>query len=168
MIRRIAMTAAFALALGGCATDSAHRDGSYGGNYDGGYYSAPSDGYGDYYYDRPEVVIDYGAGYFGGPYVGYGFGFGPPWAFGFGYNPWFYRPWWGDGDGDADDWHHRWHKPGPHHHADPVDLSRHNVQVQTSMAPRQQPDRLPPPNGRQGTGQRDGGRHQQPTRPPRQ
>jgi hypothetical protein len=125
MIRRIFLTAAFAFVLGGCATDSVYHDGSYGGHYDGGYYSAPADGYGDYYYDRPQVVVDGYPDYFYGPYAGYGFGYA---SWGFGYNPWFYRPWWvygyhpwwGDHDHDGDDWwrhhHHHWSGQGPWPH----------------------------------------------------
>ena len=172
MIRRIALTTAFVLALGGCATydsanHAAYRDGGYGGNYDGGYYSAPADGYGDYYYDRPEVVVDYGAG-FGGPYASYGFGFGyAPW--GFGYDPWFYRPWWGDGDGDADDWHHHrpGHRPGPNHHALPVGIDRRVDERRMFAAPIRQSnqDRAPPDMGRRADGGRD---REERTRPPHQ
>lgn len=131
MIRRLAIPAALALALGACATyDSAYydrghndgylgsyysSDGSYRGNgyddgnygsYDGdGYYSPGADGYGDYYYDRPQVsYYDYGSA-FGYGYGSYGFGYGQSYfpndwfglQFGSGYYggyPYgFYNPW---------------------------------------------------------------------------
>jgi len=120
-MNRIAALAVLAIALGGCATYGpgyTNADGSYAGPYNGGYYSAPAEGYGDYYYDRPQLVYP---DYYYGPFYGFGFGYG---AWGFGYNPWFYGPccyhrWWGDGDGDADDWwwrNHHWsgHGTWPH------------------------------------------------------
>lgn len=102
MIRRLAIPAALALALGACATyDSGYsnRSGYYSsdgyyrgsgyddGNYDAysgdGYYSPGSDGYGDYYYDRPQVIYnDSYSSYYGGPYYGNGYGYG---SYGFGY-----------------------------------------------------------------------------------
>jgi hypothetical protein len=119
MIRRLAIASICALALGSCASyDSGYRhgyaDGNYRGSYNDGYYAAAENGYGDYYYDRPQVVMDeygsfgYGFGYSPGYY---GFGFGS----GFGYNPWYgygypyywYQPWprhhHHDNDHDADD-----------------------------------------------------------------
>ncbi len=144
MIRRI-VVAAFALALGGCAIyDSNYRpasaDGSYRGNYDGGFYAAPAGGYGDYYYDRPEVVVNEFYGGYGYPYTGFGYGFGYfPGRFGFGvgYDPWYYRPWYGYGDPYG--WHRRW----PHHHAVPTNTrvtavgvgQMHGVQMQSVAAP---------------------------------
>ena len=60
------------LAGSGCATYQAgYADGSYTGAYDGGFYASARSGYGDYYYDRPQVVYeDYGS------YSGFGFGYG--------------------------------------------------------------------------------------------
>jgi hypothetical protein len=126
MIRRIAIIAT--LALGGCASyqsayDQGYRDGNYRGNYDGGYYAAAVDGSGDYYYDRPELVVNgYGGGYFygscadvgfgvAGPF-GYGFGCGP----GFGYDPWFFGAWYP---------YHHWHRPWPGHPHPPMMQARH-------------------------------------------
>ncbi len=161
MIRRIAMTALLALALVGCATyDSvnreAYRDGSYRGNYDGGYYSAPADGYGDYYYDRPEVVFSaYDAGYFGGPYAG--FGFGSAWGSGFGYDPWFYHPWYGYR------YPYYWHRPW-HHHAVSVGIDGRDVQRPMQAAPVRHS--FQPDTGSRTGGPRDGGR-MRPRHPPR-
>ena len=114
MNRRL-LIATLALALGACATnDTAYRhgDGSYSGAYDGGYYAAAENGYGDYYYDRPQIAYDdyYGCG-------GFGYGFGSPgWGFGarFGYDPWFYGPcgynaWYGFG------YPWGWYQPWPRH-----------------------------------------------------
>ena len=142
MIRRLAILAALALMLGACATynsgyaERGGRDGYYNSDaYSSGdgYYAAGHDGYGDYYYDNPQVVIDehygsYGGGYsdygyspfgfgygWGYPYNGFGlqFGFGPGWYGGYPYG--YYAPWYGwgdyrhhhrrdnDGDNDADD-----------------------------------------------------------------
>jgi hypothetical protein len=96
---------AFALAGSGCATyQPGYADGSYTGAYNDGYYASAQNGYGDYYYDRPQVVYDdYGF------YSGFGFGYGyGPW--GFGYNPWFYRPWWGYNPWCGwGGWHHHHH-----------------------------------------------------------
>ncbi len=117
LMRRIVIAALFALALDGCATnDTGYRhsyaDGSYRGRYDDGYYAASADGYGDYYYDRPQVVInDYSSGFYGG--YGYGFGFYPGrFGFGarFGYDPWLYNPWYGYG------YPYGWYRPWPRHH----------------------------------------------------
>lgn len=116
MIRRIGIAAIFLLALGGCASYDpgayGHRDGSYRGGYNDGYYAVAADGYGDYYYDRPEVVVnDFGTGYYGAGYYGYpyfGFGYGPRSRFG--YDPWFYNPWYGYGYSQA------WYRPWPHNH----------------------------------------------------
>jgi len=130
MIRRIATIVLFALALGGCATDPAYRgDGNYRGAYNDGYYSAPADGYGDYYYDRPQVVFDAGYYGYGGPYAGYGFGFGSPWVFGFGYDPWFRYPWYGYR------YPHHWRRPWPPHPAVAVDMDRRGIQTQVLAAP---------------------------------
>ncbi len=135
MIRRIVL-AALAIALGGCATTDpgyrqAHRDGSYRGAYDGGYYAESSDGYGDYYYDRPQLIVNEYYGGYGYPYGG--FGFGSPWQFGygsrFGYDPWFRDPWFGYG----------WYRPWPRHHHHPpgrvgvaaaIGSNRRDVQAQ--------------------------------------
>ncbi len=111
MIRSTACATLIALSLAvtGCATTApaGYADGSYAGPYDGGYYAAAHNGYGDYYYDRPEVVYD-DYGFYPGFGFGFGYGYGP---WGFGYNPWYYRPgwgpWWGWGG-----WHHH------HHHWD--------------------------------------------------
>jgi len=111
MIRRFAVTAAVALALGGCATNEAaynqgYRDGSQTA---GGYHAASADGGGDYYYGQSEgVAYEFDGAYFGGACLDYGFGFGPPGPFGcgFGYAPWFFGPWFAYG----------WHGPWRHHH----------------------------------------------------
>jgi hypothetical protein len=113
MIRRLAIASIVALVLGGCATyDSGYRhgygDGSYRGDYNDGYYAAAENGYGDYYYDRPQIVWNepYGYGY---PWSGFGYGF----SLRYGYDPWYgygypyggYRPWprHNHNDHDADD-----------------------------------------------------------------
>jgi hypothetical protein len=116
MIRRLAIASICALALGGCATyDSGYRqgyaDGNDRGSYNDGYYVAPENGYGDYYYDRPQVVADEYWDY-GYPYSGFGYGFGYfPGNFGFGFNSGFgYSPWYGYG------YPYYWYRPGPRHH----------------------------------------------------
>ena len=137
MIRRLAIPAAFALTLGACATydsgyaDRAGRDGySSSDAYSSGdgYYAAGHDGYGDYYYDNPQLIVDqhYGSswgGYYNFGYPSYGYdygggyfpynGFGPGWSGGYPYG--YYAPWYGyqhqhhrrdhDGDNDGDDRH---------------------------------------------------------------
>lgn len=112
MIRPFVIASIVALALSACATSgSGYRQG-----YNGGYYAAAGNGYGDYYYDRPQVVVDDYFGY-GYPYSGFGYGFNYfPGSFGFGYYPWhgygypygWYQPWprhhhHNDNDHDADD-----------------------------------------------------------------
>lgn len=113
-MNRLALSVAFALMLGGCA--------SYDSNYAGGYYAPGHDGYGDYYYDNPQVIVDeYYAPYWGWggyfPYDGFGFqpGFGSGWYGGYPYgyyDPWSFYGWYdyryqhrhgNDGDKDADD-----------------------------------------------------------------
>ena len=119
MKRRLVIAAALAFALGACASnDTAYRhgDGSYRGAYNDGYYAAAENGYGDYYYDRPQVVYDDG-------YVcnGSGYGFGSPgWGFGarFGYDPWFdgpcgYSAWSGSG---YFGYPYYGYRPWPRHH----------------------------------------------------
>jgi hypothetical protein len=118
MKRRFLIASMLALALGACASnDSAYRhgDGSYRGAYNDGYYAAAENGYGDYYYDRPQVVYD---GYYGYGCGALGYGFGAPgWGFGarFGYDPGFYGPcgynaWYGFG------YPWGWYQPWPRHH----------------------------------------------------
>jgi len=134
MIRRIVLIAAFALALGGCATydtgySQGYRDAAHGA-YSGGYY-APPPGQGqdnDPNYDpndyggRPQVVANgYDDGYFDGQYPGYGYAYvygePGPWGYdfwpGFGYDPWFYGPWIGFG-WYGGPWHGH-HGPPWHH-----------------------------------------------------
>lgn len=116
MLLRSAIAAAWVLALGACAstgtTSYRHADGDYQGAYDGAYYAPAHDGYGDYYYDRPQIVDDggYGCGAFG-----YGFG-APGWSFGmgYGYDPWLDSPcgfgaWYGMG------YPWGWYRPWPRH-----------------------------------------------------
>lgn len=149
MIRRLAIAAALALTLGACASypsgygrdgySHADGDGYYGGSYytgngysrDGsssdGYYAAGADGYGDYYYNDPQVILDdrygYGYGGYGDPFYGFGYGsfpyngfgvqlgFGPGYYGGYPYgyyNPWYPGYYYGhrrghDHDCDADD-----------------------------------------------------------------
>ena len=119
---RVLLAAGCALMLGACATsDTAYRhgDGSYRGPYDGGYYAAAHNGYGDYYYDRPQIVYDEG-------YAcnGFGYGFGPPgWSFGagFGYDPWFGGSCFGSA-GYGFGYPYYWYRPWPrHHHHGPPD-----------------------------------------------
>ncbi|HEV2608202.1 MAG TPA: hypothetical protein VGT79_09480 [Xanthomonadaceae bacterium] len=118
MNRRTVALALLALALGGCATYGpgyTYADGSYAGPYNGGYYAAPANGSGDYYYDYPQVTYNGYPDYYYGPYGGYGYGYSPWW--GFGYDPWFFGSCRGDCDGDRDDWHHHhWsgQRPWPH------------------------------------------------------
>ena len=112
MIRRFAIPTTLALLLGACAS------------YDSGYYAPGHAGYGDYYYDNPQVIVDehypywggyYGFGFFG---PGYGLGYFPGDCFGFpyGYAPGFcdgfYDPWWYVG------YYHRHHHG---HNHDPRD-----------------------------------------------
>ena len=118
MIRQLAIPAAFALMLGACASyDSGYNRGYSSGT---GYYVPGNEGYGDYYYDNPQVIVDdryrpYWDGYGGySPYNGFGFqfGFGPGWYGGYPYG--YSEPWYGyrhhhhhrrdhDGDNDGDD-----------------------------------------------------------------
>ena len=130
MICRIAILAAFALAASGCAT----YDDAYNQGYrTGGTYYAAANGYGDYYYDRPEVVFnDYGPGGYGG----YGYGFG--------YDPWFYNQWYCCRDRDDWDGHDRDHdhdhgRDHDHDH-DGDDWRRHGA-WQRGVAYRPGPDR---------------------------
>ncbi|HEY2344845.1 MAG TPA: hypothetical protein VGH80_03055 [Xanthomonadaceae bacterium] len=122
-----------AFALAGCATtDPGDRGGDHAVAYAGGYYVAPQDGRGDYYYGQPR--IEYADDpWYGGGYASFGFGFSP---WGFGYGPWFGPPpWWG--------WHHHgWHHPwvagppgshgpvapGPHPHPAPIRAPHHGFQ----------------------------------------
>jgi hypothetical protein len=139
MNRRTAALAVLAIALGGCATygPGYYADGTYAGPYNGGYYSAPAAGYGDYYYDYPQVSYQY-PDYYYGPYGGFGYGYSPWW--GFGYNPWFFGACRGDCDGDRDDW---WHHH--HHHWTGQEAWQHAVSTghdqHAGMAPRGSSDR---------------------------
>jgi len=83
-----------ALLLAGCATTDGTR-----GAYDDGHYVAAHDGFGDYYYDQPQIVASYDPWYHGYGFGWYGAGYGP-WGFG-GWGPWFYGPPWY--------WHHHHH-----------------------------------------------------------
>jgi hypothetical protein len=113
MIHRLAITAALASILGACATTNP------------GYYAPGHDGYGDYYYDNPQVIVDeHYAPYWGGYYgFGYGLGYFPGDCFGFqyGYAPGFcggyYDPWWYGGY-----YHYR-----RHHHDHDHDSDDHAV-----------------------------------------
>jgi hypothetical protein len=98
MIHRLAIPTTIALLLGACAS------------YYSGYYAPGHAGYGDYYYDNPQIIVDeycgggpYWGGYYDYGYPSYGFGYGlgyfPGDCFGsqFGYGPGFYGgyyPWW--------------------------------------------------------------------------
>jgi len=124
MNRRIVALTVLALALGGCATYqpgyAGYADGSYSGVYNDGYYVAPAGGNGDYYYDRPQVLVNEYPGYYGGPYAGFGFGYS---SWGFGYDPWFFQPLWGFGYGPwwGNGRHHSWPPGhGPWRHAVPA------------------------------------------------
>lgn len=143
MIRRLAVASIAMLALASCASyDSSYRhgygDGSYRGSYNDGYYAAPENGYGDYYYDRPQVVVDDYFGY-GYPYSGFGYGFGySSGGFGsnwpFSYDPWSYNRWYGYG------YPYGWYRPQPHHDYNDHDAddfpggwsgNRHGGQIQS-------------------------------------
>ena len=113
MIRRLAISTALASMLGACASTNS------------GYYTPSHDGYGDYYYDNPQVIVDeHVAPYWDSPYWGgyYGFGYGlgyfPGDCFGFqyGYAPGFcgstYDPWLYGGY-----YRHHHHGHGPHDNA---------------------------------------------------
>lgn len=103
MIRKLALAALAAAALGGCATDYAYRGGA--GDY---YYGQPSVQYYDYGYGAP-----YGSlyGYPGGWNLGIGYGYGG-YGYGFpyygGYYPYYpyYPPYY-------------WYRPPHHHHRPP-------------------------------------------------
>jgi hypothetical protein len=114
MIRRLAISTALASMLGACATTHS------------GYYTPGHDGYGDYYYDNPQVIVDeHYAPYWDGPYWGgyYGFGYGlgyfPGDCFGFQYgyasgfcgyyDPWLYGGYYRH--------HHHGHGHDPHDNA---------------------------------------------------
>jgi hypothetical protein len=119
-MKRGFFVASLVLALAACATNNSayrHGDGSYRGAYNDGYYAAAENGYGDYYYDRPQIVYDDYSGYgYGCGAFGYSFG-SPGWGFGarLGYDPWFYGPcgynaWYGFG------YPWGWYQPWPRHH----------------------------------------------------
>ncbi len=121
MIRRLAIASITALALGSCASyDSSYRhgyaDGIDRGSYNDGYYAAVENGYGDYYYDRSQIVWNAYGGYgYRCPGFGYGFGYFPgSYGYGFGSrydcDPWNYSPWYGYG------YPWGWYRPWPRHH----------------------------------------------------
>lgn len=88
---RILILLAAAFALAGCAT----YDSAYYGRApiyrDGGYYYPQYDGYGDYYYGRPETIVrEYGYG--GWPYYGHGYGYYGG-GYRYGYDPWGWGGW---------------------------------------------------------------------------
>lgn len=120
---RILILLAAAFALAGCAT----YDSAYYGRApiyrDGGYYYPQYDGYGDYYYGRPETIVrEYGYG--GWPYYGHGYGYYGG-GYRYGYDPWGWGGW---------GWpYHRRHPP------------RHPPPAQEPHPPMSQP--LPPRRG---------------------
>ncbi len=150
---RIVAIALGAALLAGCATTETHGGGQAANAAGDGYYVAAHDGYGDYWYNDPQVMANYGQWGFGYGYGWYGPGFSP---WGFGYSPWFYGPpWWY--------WHHHHHHDG--HVADVVAAApgfHRNAAQQHDRPSQRAPDPAPPRHGPENRAPDHGFQHPRP------